>query len=545
MRIAAIFLLFIIAHSSYGQVEHVTVAHPVYNYLIRMETRGMLPHFSSSVLPLQRKDIMNALSKIESNKDELSNSEKAILDRYLIEFEITNSHTAVNRKNAVVIYSPSDSTQVFSREMIGEKEKFIYYYRDSVNKVNISPLGSLESLFSDDDNVILGNLGVRLYGSLGEHFGYYLQATNGAVISGNRDLALREIHKLKQNVKFADLNSDFDFSESHIRFDYEWFYAILGHETRLVGSGIANRLFISPNAPPGDALTLGAKFNNFEYRYSHTSILAADQANYIAGFNTEFPDKYLVTHRFALKPAWGEISFWEGIIYSKRGIDLAYLSPLSFFKSLEHALHDRDNSLMGGDITIRPIDRIQLKGSFLLDDIKFGEIGKGYWSNKTAWNLGIMYASPLNIDFAVEYARVEPYTFTHFDSINSYTNDEMLIGTGLLPNSDETSFILRYWWGNRYPVSLKVSYMRHGSNIYADDGTLERNVGGNPFQTRRPEDSETVTFLDGDLQEGWNYELIAGWEIVRGFNIKVKYISRESAGDWQNVYFISFGFEDF
>ena len=113
---------------------------------------------------------------------------------------------------------------------------------------------------------------------------------------------------------------------------------------------------------------------------------------------------------------------------------------------------------MGGDLTVRPIEGLQFKGSFLLDDIIFSDIGKGYWSNKTAWNVSLMYASKFNLDFGIEYARVEPYTFTHFDTLNNYTNDRMLIGTYLNPNSDETSFFMNWWWGNRYPITFRLSY---------------------------------------------------------------------------------------
>jgi hypothetical protein len=533
-------LIFILSVSPlFAQIEHVPVYHPVYDFLIRQEAKGLLPHFSTSELPLQRKKIAKALELIRESRPELSDAENKILSSYLIEFEIEK------RENAVVIYSSTDSNQVFSNDFFSDKEKFIYHLKDSKNSISISPLGSLESLFSEDNEVFMGNLGVRLFGSFGEHFGYYLQATNGAILSGERDFALNELHKLQQNVKFADLNSDFDFSESHVIFNYDWFSAIYSRESRLTGSGISQRIFLSTNSPPQDALTMKAEFSNFTYSYSHSELLASEAADINVGFNSDIPSKYLVSHRFALRPGWGEIAFWEGLIYSKRGIDMAYLNPLSFFKSLEHALHDRDNSMMGGGITVRPFNAFQIKGSFLLDDLKFEEIGKNYWSNKTAWNLGLTYILPWNIDLGIEYARVEPYTFTHFDSVNTYTNDEMLIGTNLLPNSDELIIILHYWWGDRYPVTLKASYRRHGANEYDIDGNMTRNVGGSPFHTKMPEDEERVEFLDGNLFTGWNIELAAGWEIVRGFNLKAKYKYSTLYGLNRNVVYISFGFEDF
>ncbi len=120
---------------------------------------------------------------------------------------------------AVLIYSTSDSAQVFSNRFFSNDEKFIYHYSDSSNSVSITPLGSIDvfTLFknSDKDNAVLGNLGLRLIGTIDGKVGYFLQATNGAVLSGNRDVAF-ENRRLSQNVKFSDLKSDFDFSESSV-----------------------------------------------------------------------------------------------------------------------------------------------------------------------------------------------------------------------------------------------------------------------------------------------------------------------------------------
>jgi hypothetical protein len=59
-------------------------------------------------------------------------------------------------------------------------------------------------------------------------------------------------------------------------------------------------------------------------------------------------------HSFTFLPSWGEFSFFETIIYS-RDLDIGYLSPLSFMKTLKEALHDRDNAGMGFTFVVRPI----------------------------------------------------------------------------------------------------------------------------------------------------------------------------------------------
>jgi len=539
--ITILLLLLLSTTSTFAQVENVSVSHPVYKLLMRYEAMGWLPAFSTASLPLQRKQITEALEIINRNRNELSENERSTLDNYLLEFQI------LPRNNSAVIISAT-SEQVLSKRFFSDEEKFLYYFKDSSYSVSLSPLGSLDAIVenteSNTDHVLMGNLGVRLFGSLDNLVGFYLQVTNGAVLNGNRDIALID-NKISQNVKFVDLESDFDFTESHINLQKDWFYASIGRQTRLLGSGLLQRVFFSDNAPPMDAFDIGARFDHFEYRFTHGSLIAIFPDTIAFGWSAGIPAKYVAQHRFSVRPNWGEISFWESVIYSKRSMDLAYLNPLSFFKSLEHALHDRDNAMMGLDATVRPIDGVQFRGSFLLDDIRFEEIGTGYWANKWAWNASLEFALPNGFDLGLEYSRVEPYTFSHFDTLNAMTNDEMLFGGYLPPNSDETAMLLRWWWGNRYPLELKIAYRRHGENVNDENGNIIHNVGGDPLQTRLNTDDYYVDFLGGNRVNTFMLQIGGGWEIIRGFNIKA-YVRNITFNSKNIQYFrINFNYEDF
>lgn len=511
---------------AFAQVENVPVANPVYNYLTRAEAKGILPHFSSSMLPLSRAEITSALKSIRRNASQLSANDLRTLERFEKDFGL------VKEENLVVFYSEKDTSQVLSSRFFDDNPKYVYHHADSANNVTLSPLASADfiakSSDEDDGNVLYGNIGFRLYGSLGSHFGYYLQATNGAIFSGDKSIALVDKH-IGQNVKFTELKSDFDFTESSVTVEYDWFHATIGRETRLWGSGVNNSLYISANAPAFTTIELGAKFKNFEYRFSHGGLIATYSDSIKVGFNAVVAQKYVAMHRLAVKPSWGEFGFWESIVYSKRNMDLEYLNPLSFYKSLEHALRDRDNSMIGVDMTVRPLKNIELRGSFILDDIIFGEVGNDYWSNKYAWNLGAWFSPDCPLDFGVEYARIEPYMFSHFDSLNNYANDNRLIGIGLMPNSEEYSATARYWLGlGKYPVEMRLAYRRHGANEYDADGNMTRNVGGDFAKTRMPEDSERVKFLDGDLQETFSVSVGWGFELFRDFTMKFSYTLNHS-----------------
>ncbi len=539
-----ILILFFCTFIVNAQVEHIPVSHPVYNYLIQQEAKGLLPHFSSDQLPLKRSEIIEALKQIRIQTPDLNGYELKALELFEIEFEI------VQRHNTVVFYSKSDTNQILIKGLASEDEKFFYHFRDSSNSVNLLPLANLDYSGYRSDTLtsyaLMGNLGFRLHGSLSNMVGYYLQVTNGTLFSGNKTIALLD-HRLHQNIKFSELNSDFDFTESHVSFCYDWFNASIGRETRLNGSGLTQRLFVSTTSPPIDGFTLGAHFSNFRYTHSSYSLLGLPDSSLMkVGFKTYLTSKILAMHKFTILPEWGEISFWDAVLYSGRGYDVSYLNPLSFYKSLEHANRDRDNSMMGFDWTIRPSKGIQITGSFLLDDIIFSEIGTGYWSNKTAFNLGFSYASSLGMA-GVEYARVEPYTFTHFNPENTYTNDKQLIGSNIFPNSDQFSLLMRFYWlGNRYPWTIRLAYLRHGENVYDNNSKLIKNVGSDPAIVRGSNDAFYVTFLDGTRVDAKILELNFAYEIIRGFSLNfLLFYKNQTNGTSYTNFRMIFSFSDF
>lgn len=532
--------------SLFSQVEHTPIYHPVYTFLTRMEVRGFLGHTSLSQLPLQRKQVIDALISIQENSIDLSEMERNTLVRFLREFRV------IERKNATVFPSRSDSLQVLSSEMFNETaEKLIFFFADTSTMISVYPLVSLEPIAvkaaeeSDNLSGILGQIGARIHGSIGDNFGYFLQTTNGTVLQGDRNVAL-EIPRLSQNIKFTKFNSDFDFTESHIRFQKDWFYGIIGRENRLVGAGYLQRTFLSDNAPPMDAIQVGASFEKFEYRFTHASLLGIPIGSVTAGFSTVIPPKYLAMSRFSYRPTWGEFSFVQSTLYSQRNFDLAYINPLTFLKSVEHSLRDRDNSMLGFDATIRPLNRIQIRASFLMDDVSFSTLDTDWWHNKFSSTLGVMYATPFGSDIAVEYTRNSPYVFTHFNVQNSMTNDGIAFSGYVPPNSDILSLQTVHWWlGNRYPITLTASYQRYGKNIFDSTGALVFNAGGDVLQTRRPLDSEFVKFLEGDVQKILTFQGSIGYEIIRGFSlhtvVKAQSINDETRLTGQLI----FRFEDF
>lgn len=543
-KILFLIYIFLFIQDSYSQIENVPLTHPVYPFLKHLQVKGLIPRKSFFRLPFTKKEIQEILLSVSKARNSLIETEVKLLEKYLIEFELNP------KENAVLIPSQSDSMQVLSLNLFSNKDKFIFHYSDEKNSISVKPLGSLRSIvkFNNEitDNAVYGNLGFRVYGTIDTIFGYYIQATNGKFFSGSRQLGIEEDKTLANSIKFTLLNSDFDLVESHIRYQKNWFFSGISRETRFIACGVYQNLVVSDNAPPMDEFYLGVTFKNFKYYFSHFGLIAKPKNNIEVGSSADIPQKFMVLHSASLQFTTWNLTYFQSIVYSGRGIEIAYLNPFTFLKSVEHSLHDRDKAALGFAFEYNFLPNVQILGTWMLEDLIFSNIGKSNWSNKTAWNIGLLYSSPFSTDFGIEYTRVEPYMFTHFNNFNNRTNDGRLIGTYLYPNSDEIAFVIKSYSFGRYPLTFRLSYQRHGDNEVDSTGNVIRNVGGDFDFVHRPTDSYTVKFLDGVRNDQFTAQFQWGFEIIRNFNFQLLGEYRKRQGQKGSIVFrLIFRFEDF
>lgn len=539
------FITFATAFNVFSHVENVPLTNPIYHFLKHMQIRGFVVEKSFFKTPFTRGEVATILENLRKMETQMNTSEKKQLYTFLEEFDL------LPKTNAVLIPSQTDSNQVLSLRLFSNDDKFIYRYAEGGSKVFVKPLGSLRSVFkigqqNASDKAIYGNLGFRVFGTIDSCLGYFLQVTNGKFVSGSKSLGTQEDKTLANSVKFTLLNSDFDLVESHVRYQNKWFSVGISRETRFLGSGVHQNLVVSDNAPPMDEFFLAASFRNFKYNFSHFSLIAQPKTPTPAGASTDIPPKYLVLHSATFQFKQWNLTYFETITYSGRSVEIAYLNPFTFLKSVEHSLHDRDKAAMGFSFEWNVLPSFQVVGTWMLEDLVFSEIGKNFWGNKTAWNIGVIYASPMSFDFGIEYTRVEPYMFTHFNNTNNRTNDGRLIGTYIPPNSDELTFQIKSFALPRYPLTLRLSYLRHGDNIVDSTRKIIRNVGGDFNVNHSATDDYRVKFLDGIRNDLLTVAFTGGFELVRNFNLQFDFEYRKPRS--QPSYIISkivFRFEDF
>ena len=515
--------------SAYSQSEKVELNNSVYEFLNRLSVKGIIQNFFNASLPLSRNKITEYIKFLESNVTKLNETEIKKLNDLKSEFEYDLNFSESNKAE---LFKDGSFFNNLS-EVFSDKEKFVYAYTDSISTFFANALFESKSIFSNGDvynnkNASLLRWGIRARGSFNKHLGYYALATNGQVL-GNKELALTD-PTLTNNYKIHESNSsNFDFTEGYITYDGGNYSLQLGREKISMGTGYKEKMLISPlNAM--DFVKLEANLGIVNYTFIHNWLLSKENViiDNLTGGKNVFDSKYLVIHRLGLSLLKSdlELGFSEMIVYSNRPFEIAYMTPLIFYKSVEHSLQDRDNALLSIDAAVRIVPGVKLYGTFVIDELNFSKIGTNWWGNLFSYQIGGFVSEPFkieNFDFCVEYLKILPYTFSHRFIENNYTNYNSFIGPGMNPNSDKIWLNGKYYLNNRLNFQLGFSVTRHGKNITDKTGNVIKNVGGDINLGHRSIDSEESEFLDGTMEKSFSFEAGANYEVFNDFYLQLNY----------------------
>lgn len=491
----------IISFSLFAQAEYVNIGSPVYEFLNRMHNLGVIVKYNQFETPKSRSEIAAFLQQVILSINLLDDSDRRLIEDFKVEFEYelykTDNHAA----------SILGSKEY---DILADQEKYLLHFVDeSKMTMYINLLAEGEFIIGQNkedgtNSALLMNVGGELRGTVLNKVGFYLRGTNG-VASGNRNTTLVK-KELQYNFKFNEKLDErfFDETQAYITADFDLLKLKLGRDRLNLGYG-TNKFLLDNNSPLFDYLSFKINYDFFNFSYIHGKLLGDRTilSDSISGENNIITEKYFVYHRMGFDIS-RHLNFGlsEVIVYGDRPIDLSYLVPFSFLKSVEHSNQDRDNSMLIFDLSNHSIPNTSVYATFLIDDIAFGKIGKGWWGNQTLFNIGV-HSSPfylsIPLDFKFEYMRLEPYTYSHRLSKNSYTHFGYNLGTALQPNSELFFLEISYRFTNRLTLTADFTYSNHGANVVNLDGTI-KNVGGDIKLGHRTFDLETVKFLDGNLE---------------------------------------------
>jgi hypothetical protein len=495
--------LLIIACKVFPQTENVPLNHPVYTFLKEMKVKNVLPYLSEDVPNLSRFQVKNYLHQVEDKIDELNNTERSLLNRYKTEF-----YELIDPENTTYFFHPEKDFSTSLSEIFSDKVKYFYAYTEDDANVFVELLGHY--YFGQQFNPVVKNthlfdIGFRFRGTVFNHLGYSLAFIKGGSAASREVAELIEprlLHSYKWVENIENIGN-YDFTDAYLKYYAEpakdmYLTFQLGREQKTIGYGYGSKLVLSGNNPPLDFLQFG-----FDYGIVHfTSIHGSTVGDYSIEAEKRFT-KFWAFNRFKLSfENLFDIGIGESIVYSGRGIELAFLTPVGFYKFIEHSIQDRDNGNLYFDMQTAFIPKLELYGTFLLDENIISNLQNlDSYKNKTAYQTGFFWYEAFslsNLSLILEYTKIRPYVYSHVNVQNNYTSWGTNLGHSIGPNADEIFSRLAYNINDRIRISFDYRYIRRGENIYDEQGNLIKNVGGDIYISHgaNPESSEAY-FLDG------------------------------------------------
>jgi len=505
MRIKKLLFILIIftSHLTIAQVENVPQNNRVYSFLKEMKVKNIISYISEDVPNLSRYEVKELLDSVRKSYQQLSETERDLL--YWFEIEYSDS---LIEETTTRLFTPGKGFVNTLSEVFSNKVKYLFSYREENANFYAEGLGHFyhgQQIKHEVTNANLYDIGFRLRGTVFNHLGYFFSVIKGGA-SGNKDLIETIEPRVLTNFKWVEDSENignYDFHNAYLKFLAKPVEGMkisvqLGREPLTIGYGYGSKLVLSGDNPTLDFLQF-----KFDYGMVHfTSI----HASTVGLFSTEQYDRYTKfwafnSLKFSLNGLF-DIGMGEAIVYSGRGIELAYLSPIPFYKFIEMNLQDRDNGNIYIELQTGFIPNLELQGTFFLDENILSNLGNlDNFTNKTAYQLGAFWYEAFtinNLSWILEYTRIRPYVYSHVNIKNTYTAWGTNLGHRIGPNSDEIftrfAYNINMWVG----ASLEYRHQRSGENIYDDGGNLVKNVGGDIFVSHEEgRENDTAIFLDG------------------------------------------------
>lgn len=441
-------------------------------------------------------------------------------------------------------------------------------YVDSIARLQGDISLMLRPGYYDDgtisDPFLLMRPAVRFMGSLGGNFGYFLDLSNGIRLAGDPAMIAKTDPTLSRTLKFTMEDSAFfDRYIGYVQYQSDWLRIRFGREAMQFGFSPIDNFVHSIEAPLLDGLLIDVPYKSVRFTMTHSA------ANGVDTSGAAVMGKYIATHRLAFDPVdWLSVAVSDMIVYWGRGLDFVYLNPLAFFVSAGLSTQERslnDNSMMGVDLAVRPFNGTMVYGSLIIDDLNYATLGdssSGGNQNKFAYQLGLSQAlgqagAPSRSLLSLEYARVDPFTFSHRSINASYTTFSAPVGYDLQPNSDRVAFQARHWFTPRTFLRLDLDYSRHGENFLDSTGNIQTaedpnypgsgilvpigNVGGDILRG----DGDGLagnTFLRGNVSYQRRVRLwfSAEWMPNIFTDLRIGYTNRNGGNTPENFFFGSF-----
>ncbi len=477
------------ANVSFGQDALLPLGSPGYSLAERYQISGISAiAFHTSIKPYRRGDIFNATYhqndslRIRSNVFDINYLRADNDEFYFVPPD--SSH----QRQVLIGEPPESRSSVFGIFYTRPAHLFALDNDDFYLRINPILHFGLGKESSNEDLLFVNRRGVEIRGGI-DHKVFF--STNIIEAQLRPSSYIRRFVDDYRSLPDAGLFKDFvsrifkgpgayDYlsSTGYVGFSVSRHVGIqLGHGKNFLGDGYRS-LFLSDFAKNYFYL----KFNTRVWKFHYQNLFAELSAREKLPGNVVVPKKYLAAHylSFQVSPRF-TLGLYEAVVFAREEnrFELQYLNPVILYRSIEHHVGSPDNVFIGLSAKWDVAQRMRFYGQFILDEFKLSEFlsSRGWWGNKHGLQLGAKYLDVLGVrdlDLLVEYNRVRPFTYTHYDSLGSYSHFNQPLAHPSGANFSEVLLKFDYRPFSRVWINGKFFFIQSGSDT--DDLFFGANI---------------------------------------------------------------------
>lgn len=444
-----------------------------YAYLVKryeIKNGKFLNSLPTQLQPYSRRGIAQLADSVAKNSSRLSTQDKFNL-AYL---RNDNWEWSKNADN--------DTERPFLKYFYTKKSDF-YQHQDDDFEVHVNPVigvgGGLER-GDVSQTQYFNSRGVEVRGMISKKIGFYTFFTDNQALFPT--YVTNEITRLNAvpNEGFykrglGENKVDFLTARGYLTFDVVKNVSLqFGHDKNIVGPGYRS-------------LALSDYSSNYLFLKLNTNVWKLNYQNIFGQLTAEVlnadglrPKKYFAMHHLSVNISKNfNIGLFETIMFARNdtvntngssgNFDLNYLNPIIFYRSAEQQLGSPDNALLGMDFKWNFLKHFSLYGQVVIDELVISEVrsGKGWWANKQAGQLGLLYIDALgvdNLDLRGEVNVVRPYMYRHNFKYRNFTNYNQALAHPTGANFYEFIGVARYQPAKRVNLTAKLLYTRYGAD---------------------------------------------------------------------------------
>jgi hypothetical protein len=469
--------------SASAQTPHLPMDHWGYEFMERLETRGLLDQAYFRTLPLSRGDIARALqgmgTRLQSGAISLSATERALFEK--LKGELADELVSLG----VTVQAEELERHAWSHTTSAATIHLDAHFAERAVLEGFSGM-------PDTLNSSRTTIGARLRGKLSKNLAFYADFYN-TLIKGE-DLPERNYDaSAGLPISGSGGNRFIDQTIGYLVYKFPWAEILAGRDVLHWGPGHTDALTVSGSGEVFDQIRATVDFSRFRY----TAV--------VGWLNSSIDKKRLAAHRVDIR-ATSRLNFamMETVIYGGRGVQFIYANPLTVYHIAEKHAGDKDNNTISFEANWRMADNLRIYTEFFFDDYSLSEHPLDFWGNKWAVTGGVHWTNPAGLrdsDLRVEYVRIEPWVYTHWKPINVYTNYDRSLGHPLGPNAD----------------LLLVEFRRYVNRSLRLIGSLEhrRRGRGDILTQHFPWDGTKKEFLDGTVESATAWRAGIRYEALR------------------------------